>query len=436
MEQKRKEKYMYYIILLVVACIFLVIMLPEKKQEKELEIESRLPKIEQRQEETEHSSSTIRVVIKTNGFQEIAHAAVKLQAEGGLQVTAGDEKRECQADEVFEIAPDDVLFQKGTVKVAAKVPEEKITVSSLNRGYGTPSYRGSFELFSSAEGIIVVNELPMEEYLYAVVPSEMPAAYEGEALKAQAVCARSYAYNQMQSMSYPEYNAHVDDSTSFQVYGNSEEKESTIQAVKETDGKKLWYQGQVVTAYYYSTSCGKSTGVEAWGTVSKKENEYLQSVDICREDGSAYESELPWYRWKAVIPEKILSDLIELNTATEIGTLQNVTVTKQGPGGVATQIVAEGDAGSVTVDTENKIRKALGGHGYQIEKKDGTKVESQTLLPSAFFQIEKKNGNYVINGGGFGHGIGMSQNGANEMAKCGKTYIEILQLFYQGIEVA
>ena len=58
--------------------------------------------------------------------------------------------------------------------------------------------------------MILVNELPLEEYLYAVVPSEMPASYELEALKAQAVCARSYAYNQTQGLSYPEYNAHVD----------------------------------------------------------------------------------------------------------------------------------------------------------------------------------------------------------------------------------
>lgn len=434
MERKWNEKYVYYAILLVVAVIFFVLMLPDKTEEKNLDIESRLPKIEQGK--AKHPSTTIRVLIKTNGFQEMTHAEAKLQAAGGLRITAGDEEKECQAGEVFTIAPDDALFQKGTVKVSAKIPGEKIAVLSLSRGYGTPSYRGSFELFSSAEGIVLVNELPVEEYLYAVVPSEMPSSYEMEALKAQAVCARSYAYNQMQSMSYPEYNAHVDDSTSFQVYGNSEEKESTIQAVKETSGEKLWYQGKVVTAYYYSTSCGRSTGVEAWGTTSGEQNKYLQSVNICREDGSAYEAGLPWYRWKAVIPESTLSNLIELNTATEIGVLQNVIVTKQGAGGVVTQIVAEGDAGKVTVDTENKIRRALGGSGYQIEKQDGTKTDSQKLLPSAFFQIEKQNGNYVINGGGFGHGIGMSQNGANEMAKCGKTYIEILQLFYQGIEVA
>ena len=99
------------------------------------------------------------------------------------------------------------------------------------------------------------------------------------------------------------------------------------------------------------------------------------------------------------------------------------------------QICAVGDNGSVTVDTENKIRRALGGSGYEIIKQDGTKVPGQTLLPSAFFTIEKNEDVYKIRGGGYGHGIGMSQNGANEMAKNGKTYIEILTLFFQGITV-
>lgn len=438
MKRKLNEKYVYYGIMLFVVAIFLVIMFSErKKRETELDIESKLPKIQQ--EETQSKAQTeeqmIRVVIKTNGFQEIAHAEIKFQAEGGLIATAGNEKREYGQGEVFAVTPDDAMFQKGTIKVESVVSGDKITVSSLNRGYGTPSYLGSFELFSSAEGMILVNELPLEEYLYAVVPSEMPASYELEALKAQAVCARSYAYNQTQGLSYPEYNAHVDDSTSFQVYGNSKEQESAVRAVDETRGQKLWYQNQVVTAYYYSTSCGKTTGIEAWGTTPDEQNQYLQSVEICKEDGNSYEAELPWYRWKAVVPERVLSNLIELNTATEIGTLQNVSVTKRGAGGVALQIVAQGDGGSVTVDTENKIRRALGGKGYQIEKQDGTVVDSQNLLPSAFFQIEKSEGNYIINGGGYGHGIGMSQNGANEMAKCGKTYIEILQLFYQGVTV-
>ena len=90
---------------------------------------------------------------------------------------------------------------------------------------------------------------------------------------------------------------------------------------------------------------------------------------------------------------------------------------------------AAGDKGSVRVSTENKIRRALGGKGYTIIKQDGTKVKSSKLLPSAFFTINKSGDTFVIKGGGFGHGIGMSQTGANEMAKCGKNYQEILTFF-------
>lgn len=319
MKRKLNEKYVYYGIMLFVVAIFLVIMFSErKKRETELDIESKLPKIQQ--EETQSKAQTeeqmIRVVIKTNGFQEIAHAEIKFQAEGGLIATAGDEKREYGQGEVFAVTPDDAMFQKGTIKVESVVSGDKITVSSLNRGYGTPSYLGSFELFSSAEGMILVNELPLEEYLYAVVPSEMPASYELEALKAQAVCARSYAYNQTQGLSYPEYNAHVDDSTSFQVYGNSKEQESAVRAVDETRGQKLWYQNQVVTAYYYSTSCGKTTGIEAWGTTPDEQNQYLQSVEICKEDGNSYEAELPWYRWKAVVSIQIPVEVLQMHLLT------------------------------------------------------------------------------------------------------------------------
>ena len=102
---------------------------------------------------------------------------------------------------------------------------------------------------------------------------------------------------------------------------------------------------------------------------------------------------------------------------------------------MALELTAVGTEGTVKVETENKIRTALGGAGYQITKNDGQTVESQRLLPSAFFSITNQDGIYIIEGGGYGHGIGMSQNGANEMAKNGKTYKEILELFYQGVTV-
>ena len=219
----------------------------------------------------------------------------------------------------------------------------------------------------------------------------------------------------------------MNDSTDYQVYGNSRMQESSTRAVEETRGQVVRYKGGIATTYYYSTSCGRTTSLAAWGTQEDEENGYLRSVEVKGEDGD-YEKSLPWYRWTARVPAETLSALVSANTGVAVGALQSVEVTARGPGDVALQITASGDAGSVTVDTENKIRTALGGSGYTIEKNDGTAVQSTALLPSAFFSIEKSGDAFVIRGGGFGHGIGMSQNGANEMAKAGKDYQEILNL--------
>ena len=160
----------------------------------------------------------------------------------------------------------------------------------------------------------------------------------------------------------------------------------------------------------------------------------MYSAEIKGKDGD-YEKDLPWYRWSAAVPAKTLSNLIGLNTGKDIGTLKDVKITKRGPGDVAVVMKAVGDKGSVTVKTENKIRRALGGSEYKIKRQDGSEVDGRNLLPSAFFTIEKKDDKFVIEGGGFGHGIGMSQTGANEMAKEGKNYKEILMLFYKDISV-
>lgn len=415
-------------------CVCLSVGLLSLLVDREMRERKRPYPIKSAQETENNEGKNIRVVLKTNGFKEAEHKEVRLKAKSGLILQFGGQTRECKPDEEIKILPDDKMFQKGTVRLFPKEKGDKITVVSLKRGYGTPSYRGKMELYSSGESIAIVNELLLEEYLYAVIPSEMPASYSIEALKAQAVCARSYAEKQIKGFGYPKYKANVDDSTEYQVYGNSKEQESTIRAVNETKGEKVWYNGEVATTYYFSTSCGKTTTSEAWGSRQTEKNSYLCSIDVA-ENGNAYEKNLPWYRWSANIPEKTLENLIEKNTKTDIGNLCSIAVTKRGAGNVALQLVAIGDKKKVTVDTENKIRRALGGDGYFLKRQDGKKVKSMELLPSAFFEIKKSGKEYILTGGGYGHGIGMSQTGANEMAKQGKNYKEILNRFYRGIEV-
>ena len=377
--------------------------------------------------------SPIRVLIMTDGYQQIVHREVEISAAGGLRIEKKDGLEETAGNEKIKITKEDTGFQNGKIRIQA-IDGGEITVRSIRRGYGNPSYAGALDLYATSEGVVMVNELPLENYLCKVVPSEMPASYQKEALKAQAICARSYAYRQIMDYAYPEYQAHVNDSTDYQVYNNSASQQAATEAVQETAGKVLKYNGNIITAYYYSTSCGKTTTMAAWGTKEKAENAYLQSVEVKDQTGD-YERNLPWYRWEADIDQNTLSKMIAENTKKNIGTVQSPEVTKSGPGGAALQIKVSGDLGTVVVDTENKIRRALGGSGYEIKTQDGTAVKGSRLLPSAFFKVEKKGNTFKIKGGGYGHGIGMSQNGANEMAKKGKNYQQILQMFYPGTTI-
>lgn len=419
------KKYMMAVSILGIVIAFLLYTITNRENYTQRNLESKVTFAVNKKE-----TPMIRVLIKTNGFKNEVHKSVEISAEGGLIVEDETGRAEYGENERVVFGANEKIKT-----IIPKILGDKMKIHSIERGYGTPSYRGTIVLYPSDKGIAIVNELPLEEYLYAVVPSEMPASYHMEALKAQAICARCYAYNQTRNISYPEYNAHVDDSVSFQVYNNSKEQERSTEAVMETEGQMLWYGDQVAMTYFYSTSSGESTSVEAWGTKLIDANQYLKGVTISDDNGDDYEENLAWYRWTAKVPKDTMEKLVEKNSEKDIGSLKSVEITKKGSGGVVLEIKISGTEDFVTVKTENEIRKVLGGDGYKIKKQDGKTVDSMKLLPSAFFDIEKSGDYFIINGGGYGHGIGMSQNGANELAKSGKSYKEILEFFYPGTKV-
>jgi len=437
---KRRRKRSTHLGMIILVFLFVLIgmkVLMSKNEEtevvqvvKESDLEDMISS-DKAEKSGKSKTSTIRVLLMGNGYTGEVHSKVKLSSKSKMCLTIGEVKEYVEAGEILSVEPDDDRFNNGKIRISS---DKKITIESLERSYGNPSYEGIIELRATAEGIVIINELSVEKYLKAVVPSEMPATYELEALKAQAVCARSYAYRQMEKYAYPEYKAHVNDSTDYQVYGNSKMQERTNLAIKETKGEVLYYNNEIATAYYFSTSCGNTTDIRAWGTKRSSDNAYLKSVKVKGKNGD-YEKNLPWYRWTARIPVKILSDLAGLNTGKDIGLLEQIEITRRGSGNVAIEMKLTGEKGSVIVETENKIRSALGGDGYEIVLNDESVTGSRELLPSAFFDVKKIGDEFVIEGGGFGHGIGMSQNGANEMAKEGSDYREILRLFYKDIEV-
>ena len=415
----------------------------------------------------EPSRQEIRVLIR-NGESEY-FSGLKLTATTDFVVKNGKKESTHKKNEPVTISKSQ--GKEGRMVITPK-GEGKVTLLSVKKSSGTPSYRGTIEITQTKKGFQVVNELPLEQYLYAVIGSEMPVSYGLEALKVQAVCARSYAYNQMLQNGCGAFGAHVDDSVDYQVYNQVPECRETVEAVDATAGQVLTYKGKGITAYYFSTSCGMTASVnEVWQ--GEEVLPYLQGgvqrekkieMDLSKEEHfktfiqnkefESYDANFPWYRWEVSCSGEQLGGSIEENLperlekspenilvqqkdgayakkkVSSIGTVKKIEVMKRGKSGVLCTIRICGSQETIKVTGEYNIRKLLAPGNSTIHRKDGTQVEGMELLPSGFFYIRQEGENIVFVGGGYGHGVGMSQNGVKTMADQGKTYEEILAHYY------
>lgn len=450
----------------------------------------------------EEAMEYVRVLIKASDYNSTLHAQPVLTCNTGYKVVYGDynslQEEHHESGEEVVIGPESGYFTGQRVWVIPDVLTGKVAIKNCNRNQGTPSYRGQLELFKTDEGIAVVNEVLLEEYLYSVVPSEMPSRYPKEALKAQAICARTYAYGCMVHAGYPKYGAHMDDSTTYQVYNNILEQETTTTAVKETYGQLLYTgDGTLASTYYYSTSCGVGTDANVWKTSAGAKLTYLRAMGLNRTEmnrsiGASegapeqeplgeklrdeeafrafitsknqddFEAGESWYRWTYKVEKLDTEHLLDLlkkrykanpkyvltmgskgYASIEPETLDQITdiyVESRGSGGTADEIVIKTKTQQIKVVTGHNIRTVLCDGVSKVVRQDGKTANSSSLLPSSFFVIDtiKEGENvvgYTLTGGGFGHGVGMSQNGARQMADSGYTAGQILLFFYDNCEI-
>lgn len=338
-------------------------------------------------------------------------------------------------------------------------PRDLADVTTIN----DRPYRGRVRVDLSGGDPQVVNELRLADYLASVVGSEIPPTWEVEALKAQAVAARNYALRQVD----PSADFDICDSQFCQAYaGVAGEHPSTVQAVRETSGVVAMYEGDLIAAYYASNMGDHTTSaVDVWG----RDVPYLRGVPSPRDVEALSTS---WgaegYRWTRAIP---LHRLADIGTASGVlGELSEVRVLRSAQSGQPAEVELLGDQGAVTLSGDD-IRIALGlpsafaefrtvpgerlvllnptprrvaalqADGYFLEQRRRSLAFAEApagvelvrgTLDIAEFRLPPR---LIVNGRGFGHGVGMSQWGAQGMARAGHSFDEILTHYYSGAVV-
>ncbi|HEX6369537.1 MAG TPA: SpoIID/LytB domain-containing protein [Longimicrobium sp.] len=341
------------------------------------------------------------------------------------------------------------ITTKTTGTSASSRAQPRISVASTARVLigGTTQYRGIAEVMRNASGTLAgINDVPMEEYLYGVVPRELgPVQYpEAEAQKAQAVAARTYAHGNLGKHWNNGYDllATVQD----QVYGGSAAEHSiSTAAVNATAGTVATYNGNLINALFYATSGGKTSNVEdvftgtdaymrsVWDAPAGQE---LPSVSALLTDlrtpawTGAYASWHTYHRWNYTWTMAQMSCVVGDFANRAVGNVTAINIlARSSTSGRVTQIQFVTDQGTFT-ETGTAIRSAM-----PYINTSGV----PTLLPSTLFVIERLTNTsgqltgYRAYGGGNGHGAGMAQTGAVGMARAGHTYTQILQKYYTGI---
>ncbi|WP_035063515.1 SpoIID/LytB domain-containing protein [Anoxybacillus ayderensis] len=345
--------------------------------------------------------------------------------------------------------------------------QHDVTIGSIQQANGKSApvkYRGSFEITPGQTAPNLFNTLDMEDYLKGVVPGEMPSSWHKEALKAQAVAARSYAYAQLKKSSFLQMTV------ASQVYGGkSKEQATSTAAVNETAGVYATYQNEPIAAYFHSSSGGNTENSEnVWGGAVP----YIRSVS----DPYDRHASNPHYGWNGKVATTVVSSKFKLTNEqvvslrvtqkTSAGSVQQMEATVYNPATgqkrtlqVRPSFVSSPDAfrsffgvslKSIAFDVKGnanvKVKLADGSEqtvdhivGYTLQTNSG-----QTIISNGNASIRTENETiyyptapteFTFTGDGWGHRLGMSQWGARSMAEKGFTYDQILKYYYKGIEV-
>jgi stage II sporulation protein D len=309
--------------------------------------------------------------------------------------------------------PSEKRFQEITL-TPSQLYEKKAILTPVGDGQveinGNP-YRGSMEISEEPDGTLtVINDVDLEDYVMGVVAGEVPKNWPLEALKAQAIAARTFAVLKREEARAAGNTYDLENTALFQMYQGSGIINDNIQkAVSETSEEIITYDNQPIEAFFHSNCGGETSDAKS---VWSQDKPYLQSVRC------DYGNQGPHYRWKAEI---LIPDLVrELRAAgMKIGDVVEINPIDRDDSGRIKQLGIVDSDGQMRTIKSSTFRMALG----------------PDLIRSTNFEAHVENDRVVFNGLGWGHGVGLCQEGACGMAMMGFNAFEILRYYYRGIMV-
>nr|WP_096625767.1 SpoIID/LytB domain-containing protein [Calothrix sp. NIES-3974] len=279
-------------------------------------------------------------------------------------------------------------------------------IEPTGKGYvyiGDRWYRGRVLVVPTDKGVTAVNWVDIEEYLYSVIGGEMDARWPQEALKAQAIAARTYAlYKRQEQRNHPLFDL-GNTPDRWQIYkGVISESPATYDAVDKTAGKVLTFNNQIILSVFHACSGGHTENVEdVWGNPLP----YLRAVPD-------FDQNIPQCQWQRNISAVEISQIFP-----EVGAVKQLVPEELSPFGSIKQLRIVGDKGTKTLKGE-EVRTAL------------------KLRSTRFTISDTGNGNFLLQGRGFGHGLGMSQWGAYNLALQRANHLQILAYYYKGVALS
>jgi stage II sporulation protein D len=305
------------------------------------------------------------------------------------------------------------IFQKFTITICFLILIFLLTACSRSPERSQEKLRAepTITLFINDTG--ETKEIKLEEYLKGVVAAEMDPTWPDEALKAQAILARTFTLKKIEQGGVKARG--TDASTSveeFQAYDPSRINDKVTSAVEGTRGKVVTYQGRLINGWFYADGGGVTSASAAEGLAYfKEEAPYIKSVKDPGSEISPAENK----SWTVSFPVHQVKVAVNQVTGQDVGNASSASIIEKGPSGRVTKL----KIGEVTVSGP-ALRLALG---------------SEQMRSTLLTQFEMQNGNLIISGQGYGHGVGMSQWGARALADQGKNAEGILSYFFNNIKI-